>query len=80
MPPMGLDQAAALEPVEGRIERALLDTQHIARHLLHAFGDGPSRAADRGHCSDDERIQRPLWKVDMLRQDVVSPFSLLQVA
>jgi hypothetical protein len=33
-----------------------------------------------GNGSEDEQIQRPLWKIDMLRQDRFSPFSLLQVA
>lgn len=77
---MGLDQAAAFESVEGRIERALLDAQHVARHLLHSFGDGPTMLRTEGNCSENEQIQRSLWKVDMLRQGVVSPASLLQVA
>src|SRR5580698_6337960 len=73
--PMGLDQAAALEPVQGRIQGALLDAQHIARHLLYAFGDGPAVLRTKGDCSEDEQIQRPLWKIDILRQDAISPFT-----
>ena len=77
---MSLDQAATFKPMKGRIEGALLDTQHVARHLLDAFRNCPAVLRTDGNCSENEQIQRPLWKVDMLRQGVVSPLSLLQVA
>ena len=38
--PAGLDTAAAFQPVEGGIERSLLDAQYLARNLMDAFGDG----------------------------------------
>jgi hypothetical protein len=71
---MGVDQAAALKSVEGRMDCPLLDVQHVARDLPHAFGEGPTVLWTEGNCSVDEQFQRPLWRVDMLRQKYASPF------
>ena len=56
--PLGLQQAAHFEPVQRRIQRALLDLQHVARRLLDELRDRVAvhrAAADR---LQDQHVER----------------------
>src|SRR3954447_21021976 len=65
--PASLDPAAPLQAMEGGIERALLDAQHLARNLLDALGYGPAVLRFQRKGLQDEQIQRSLRKVDTVR-------------
>src|ERR1700733_12188965 len=60
--------------MEGGIERALLDAQHVARNLLDALGYGPAMLRFQRKGLQDEQIQRSLWKVDTVRVGHALPF------
>jgi hypothetical protein len=60
--------------MEGGIERALLDAQHVARNLLDALGYGPAMLRFERKGLQDEQIQRSLWKVDTARVGHALPF------
>jgi hypothetical protein len=74
--PARFDPAAALEAVEGRIKRTLLDAENLARDLLDAFGDGPAMLRTHGEGAEDEKVERALRKINMRNRHV--PLSLLQ--
>src|SRR6185503_14960913 len=61
--PLGLDVALCLELVQGRIERALLDEQHVAGKLTDALGDRPAVLRLEGDDLEDQQIERALDEV-----------------
>ena len=62
--------------MEGGIERALLDAEHVARDLLDALGYGPAMLRFQRKGLQDEQIQRFLWKGDTARVGrMYSPFA-----
>lgn len=75
-PPSCLDPATPLETMQGRIERALLDAQHIARNLLHTFGNSPSVLSTGQQSAQNQEVQCPLGQFDSLGQ--FRPLSLRQ--
>jgi hypothetical protein len=54
------------EPVEGGIERSLLDAQDVVRHLLDATRDRPAVLRFELQRLEDEEVERPLNEVDGL--------------
>ena len=54
--PTGLDPSPALESVQSRVQRALLDLKNIARDLLNAFGDGPAMLGLKRKRLEDEEV------------------------
>src|SRR5438270_2497491 len=62
--PLRVDPAAILEAVERRIERALIDLQHVARDLLDPLRDAPAV-----HRLERERLENQ--HVERALQDVV---------
>src|SRR6185503_13042851 len=40
--PFGFDQALLFEPVQRRVQRSLVDDQHVFGHLLYALRDSPA--------------------------------------
>jgi hypothetical protein len=72
--PARFDPAAALEAVEGRIKRTLLDAENLARDLLDAFGDGPAVLRTQGECAEDEKVERALRK-NRYKELACSPLS-----
>jgi len=46
---MRFDPTLLLQPVQCRIERALLDLQDFGRYLLDAFGDRPAVLGLKGN-------------------------------
>jgi hypothetical protein len=63
---VSLDQAATLQPMKSRVQRALLNPKYVTRHLLDTLGDGPPVLATEGKCPENKQIQSPLWKDNML--------------
>src|SRR4051812_35051798 len=61
--PLGRDPALLLEPMQRRIERALLHLQDFARHLLDALGDGPAVRRLKGKRLQDQEIQGALDEI-----------------
>ena len=66
-PPIGLEPALLFEPVERRIERALLNLQCFFGDLLNAFGDGPPVLGLERDCFEDQKIQHAMDKIGWLR-------------
>src|SRR5215472_11329530 len=62
--PACLNPATALQPMQRRIKRALLDAQHIGRDLLDAFRNGPPVTRPERQGLQDEEIKRPLRQID----------------
>jgi len=60
--------------MEGGIERALLDAQHVARNLLDTLGYGPAMLRFQRKRLQDEQIRHSLWKVDTVRVGHALPF------
>ena len=56
--PFGLDPALVLEAVQGRVERALVDLQHVLGDLLDAFGDRPAVQGILLQRAQDEQVER----------------------
>jgi hypothetical protein len=61
-----LDPALVFEPMESRIERALLDLQDVARQLLDPFREGPAMLRLELQRFQNEEVERPLNEVDGL--------------
>src|SRR5215472_7185041 len=62
-PPFGINQAVQLQAVQGGVERAFLDAQHLLRDLLNRLGDpvpvhGPARERFQ-----DEHVERTLHEL-----------------
>jgi hypothetical protein len=55
-----------LQPVEGGIERPLLDAQDVVRHLLDATRDRPAVLRFELQRLEDEEVERSLNEVDGL--------------
>ena len=55
---------AALEPVEGRVERPLWHLDDVGRDLSDPFRDGPSVLRLEGEGAEDQQVQRALWQID----------------
>src|SRR5262249_5081230 len=55
--PAGLDPAAALEAMQRRVQRPLLNAQRLARALLDALGDGPAVLRLERERVQDQQIQ-----------------------
>jgi len=62
---MGGDPTTAFQPVQSRIERALLNPQHLARDLLDTLGNGPAMQRFQGEGPENEQVECALWKVDV---------------
>src|SRR5258708_7492349 len=73
-PPASLDPAAPLQAMQGRIQRALLNAQHIARNLLDAFGYGPAMLWLQHQRLQNQDVQSALRKFDAMRGGQVVPF------
>src|SRR5215813_15321021 len=53
--PLRGDPAVLLELVERRVQRALADLEHLARHLADALRDGPAvHRLERDHLEDEQ--------------------------
>jgi hypothetical protein len=61
--------------VQRRIQRALLNAEHITRHLLYTLGDSPSVLRPHGKRSQDQKIQCPLWKINSFFAQIVTPLT-----
>jgi tetratricopeptide (TPR) repeat protein len=61
--PSRLDPALALEAIEGRIERSLLNLQHVSGYLLNAFGDGPSMLGLKRDGLEDQQVEGALQEI-----------------
>src|SRR5439155_26573126 len=62
--PTGLDPAPALQAVQRGVERALLNAEHLAGHLLDALGDAPSMLGVEGEGAKDEQVEGALGEID----------------
>src|SRR6476469_3793750 len=69
--PFRLYPPTALEPMERRIERPLLDSQRVAGELLNALGNRPSVLGTEADGLQDQQIKRALRKIH-------APLSLRQ--
>src|SRR6185437_9865303 len=62
--PRGAHPASLLHAVQGRVERALFDTEQVGRRLLNARGDGVAvERTARGERLEDEEVERTLQDV-----------------
>jgi len=50
--------------MQGGVERALLNTEDLAGHLLDALGDAPSVLWFQGEGAENEEIQSALGEID----------------
>jgi hypothetical protein len=64
--PACLDPAASFQAMESGVQRALLDLQNFAGDLMNALRDGPAVVRPRYQASENQQIQRALWKIDAL--------------
>src|ERR1700687_1776246 len=71
--PVGLDPAASLKAMQGRIERALLNLHDVTRNLLQALGNGPAVARAESESFQNEEIESALRKLDAFRGHVDLP-------
>src|ERR1035441_2372055 len=62
--PFGTDPTLVLQPVQRRIERSLVDPQHIPRNLLDAFGDGPPVLRPGLQGAENEEVERALQEIE----------------
>src|SRR4051812_24544660 len=61
--PLGLQPPARLEAMERRVQRALLNLQHVLRHLLQALGDGVAVQRPERDDLQNQKIERALEKI-----------------
>jgi len=59
------------EPVQRRIERALLDLKDFTGNLLDALGDGPAMFGSEGESFENQQIQRSLYEVVWLAHSMI---------
>src|SRR5262249_23446413 len=57
------DPALPLQPVEGRVERPLVDLEHVLGELLNALGDPPAVHRRRTEGFQDQDIEGPLQQI-----------------
>jgi hypothetical protein len=50
--------------MQGRVQRALLNAEDLAGHLLHALGNAPSVLGLNGEGAEDEEIEGALGQID----------------
>jgi hypothetical protein len=60
--PASLDPPSALEAVQRRVKRSLLDDEHIVRHLSDAVADRPPVLRLERQSSQNQHVKRPLWQ------------------
>src|SRR5687768_5279322 len=61
--PLRLDQALALEAIEGGVERALAELKNLLRPLLEAFGNAPAMHRLELHRAEHEHVERALQDI-----------------
>src|ERR1044071_131732 len=66
-PPLGRDPAPALESLERRIERPLVDLEHVVGQELDALRDGPAVELLAGNGAHDEQVEGALDEIGGLR-------------
>src|SRR6266702_1965060 len=71
--PASFDPAAALQPVQRGIQRALLHLKNVAGYLLDALGDGPSMLRPQRQSLEDQEVQGALGKINALFRHVFYP-------
>ena len=64
-PPLGLDPPALLEPVEGDVERPVLDGDGPVARVLDPPGDGVAVARSPGQRLEDEDVERALKQIEV---------------
>ena len=64
--PRGNDPPLVLEPMQRRIERPLLNGQHIVGQFLNALGDRPAVKGFTGDCFENQEVERSLQKIGWL--------------
>src|SRR5205823_4033345 len=62
--PGRFEQLALLEPVKGRVERAFLDAEHVAGHVLDPTRDVVAVRRAPGEGLEDEEVERSLEEVE----------------
>ena len=62
--PLGLDPAAAFEPVQRRVQRAGLDVELVARDLADPRGYSPSMQRRERQRLENEEIEGALWQFE----------------
>src|SRR4051812_19430466 len=65
--PLRIDPSAALQAVQRGIERALLNAQQVAGHLLNALRYSPAVERLQGNSAEDQQIKCALRKINGLR-------------
>ena len=56
-PPLGLDEAPMLEPLEGGVEGALVHVEHALRQLLDPLADAPAVHRLQAQGLEDQEVQ-----------------------
>ena len=64
--PSGFDPAPALQTMQGRIKRPLLNLKNVARHLLNPLRYGPPMLGPECKRSQDKEVESTLRKVNSL--------------
>src|SRR6185312_6693184 len=64
--PLGGDPTAALEAVERRVQRAMLDDQHFARGVLDVLGDAVAVRGAEQQRLEDEHVERALEELELI--------------
>jgi hypothetical protein len=59
------------EPVQRRVERALLDLKDFAGNLLDAPSDGPAVFGSEGQSFENQQVQRFLYEAVWLAHSVI---------
>src|ERR1700761_971572 len=63
---MRLDPRLLLQPVQSRIERALLHLQGFFRYLLDTFGDCPAMQRPESDGLENQQVERALHEIAWL--------------
>src|SRR5689334_15072155 len=71
--PLRPDPALLLEPVQGRVERPLVDGQHVLRELLDPLRDAPAVHRAGRERLQDQDVQGPLQQIGPFRCHVWPP-------
>src|SRR5256885_15233804 len=61
--PLPFDEIGPFEPVQSRIQRALIDSQDFLRELLNALCDSPAMQRPGNESLEDEKIKDSLEKL-----------------
>src|SRR5262245_41457741 len=57
------DPALVLQPIEGRVERPLVDLEYFARQLMDPFAEGPAVGGAELQGPEDEEVEGALEQV-----------------